>query len=375
MFDRGFTGHEHLVAFGLINMNGRIYDPVISSFLSADRYVQDPSSAMGFNRYAYCMYNPLKFVDPTGWRAGHGGGGYPRSVSGLIQDYLSDPCYVTREQLREAGIYNIEGGYGYAGGGGTMGAHWMDGFGTCHYSSWYILTEGGGFDAGAWAIPASFNSNWVNDSQGYCDFGNMNCVKGESNQNSNSNSATSQGSRGGVGNWGGGRDRVKNPVSNNINTILGYVVTTESTLFGTRSYSLKQLKNQKVLDELGKSLRTTYETRGIVQKGLSGMEVGKVAVGRMTTASNVLGGVGIALVGVDVILNDNIIYPSHVLDVGIGAASIFAGPPGWIIGGSYLLIDLGSYAFSGKPFGQHLNTWCGGVGYDIKTNSFVYKKW
>ena len=171
MFERGFTGHEHLTAFDLINMNGRMYDPVMSSFLSADRYVQDPSSAMGFNRYAYCMYNPLRFVDPTGWLAGHGGGGYPRSVSGLIQDYLSDPCYVTREQLKEAGIYNIEGGYGYAGGGGTMGAHWMDGFGTCHYSSWYIQTEGGGFDAGAWAIPASFNTNWVNDCQGYCDYG------------------------------------------------------------------------------------------------------------------------------------------------------------------------------------------------------------
>ena len=74
MFDRGFTGHEHLTAFGLINMNGRMYDPVMSSFLSADRYVQDPSSAQGFNRYAYCLYNPLRYVDPTGWRSGSGGG-------------------------------------------------------------------------------------------------------------------------------------------------------------------------------------------------------------------------------------------------------------------------------------------------------------
>ena len=34
LFDRGFTGHEHLYAFGLINMNGRCYDPQMSSFLS-----------------------------------------------------------------------------------------------------------------------------------------------------------------------------------------------------------------------------------------------------------------------------------------------------------------------------------------------------
>ena len=77
MFDRGFTGHEHLTAFGLINMNGRMYDPVMSSFLSADRYVQDPMSAQGFNRYAYCMYNPLRFVDPTGWLIGGGNGHQP----------------------------------------------------------------------------------------------------------------------------------------------------------------------------------------------------------------------------------------------------------------------------------------------------------
>ncbi len=67
MFDRGFTGHEHLTAFGLINMNGRMYDPVMSSFLSVDRYVQHPESAQGFNRYAYCGHNPLRYVDPSGW--------------------------------------------------------------------------------------------------------------------------------------------------------------------------------------------------------------------------------------------------------------------------------------------------------------------
>ena len=69
LFDRGFTGHEHLYGFGLVNMNGRCYDPLTSSFLSVDAYVQDPTSAQSFNRYAYCMHNPLKYVDPTGWEA------------------------------------------------------------------------------------------------------------------------------------------------------------------------------------------------------------------------------------------------------------------------------------------------------------------
>ena len=66
LFDRGFTGHEHMMRFGLVNMNGRVYDPVTSSFLSVDNYVQDPSYTQNFNRYAYCMNNPLKYTDPDG---------------------------------------------------------------------------------------------------------------------------------------------------------------------------------------------------------------------------------------------------------------------------------------------------------------------
>ena len=68
LFDRGYTGHEHLTAFGLINMNGRCYDPVMSSFLSVDAFVDNPTTAQGFNRYAYCMHNPLRYTDPSGWK-------------------------------------------------------------------------------------------------------------------------------------------------------------------------------------------------------------------------------------------------------------------------------------------------------------------
>ncbi|MGV8091906.1 MAG: RHS repeat-associated core domain-containing protein [Mangrovibacterium sp.] len=40
--DRGFTGHEHLSWFNLVNMNGRLYDPLVGRFLSPDKYVQFP---------------------------------------------------------------------------------------------------------------------------------------------------------------------------------------------------------------------------------------------------------------------------------------------------------------------------------------------
>ena len=66
LFDRGFTGHEHLYDFGLINMNGRVYDPLMSSFLSPDNFIQCPDNPQNFNRYAYCLNNPLRYTDPSG---------------------------------------------------------------------------------------------------------------------------------------------------------------------------------------------------------------------------------------------------------------------------------------------------------------------
>ena len=117
MLDRGFTGHEHLTAFGLINMNGRMYDPVMSSFLSADRYVQDPSSAQGFNRYAYCMYNPLRFVDPSGWAPRSGGGHGPDDpppyvvIEGWASGYKLDEVIITPfYEFEYTPYYNTGGG-------------------------------------------------------------------------------------------------------------------------------------------------------------------------------------------------------------------------------------------------------------------------
>ena len=63
---RGYTGHEHLSVFGLINMNARLYDPAVGRFLSPDPYVQSPDNSQNFNRYSYCLNNPLKYSDPSG---------------------------------------------------------------------------------------------------------------------------------------------------------------------------------------------------------------------------------------------------------------------------------------------------------------------
>lgn len=63
---RGFTGHEHLDAVGLIHMNGRIYDPGLGRFLSADSIIDGAFDSQGYNRYSYVKNNPLTLTDPSG---------------------------------------------------------------------------------------------------------------------------------------------------------------------------------------------------------------------------------------------------------------------------------------------------------------------
>jgi len=63
---RGFTGHEHLPEFQLINMNARLYDPFEGNFLSPDEALQQPDNTQNYNKYAYCLNNPLKYSDQNG---------------------------------------------------------------------------------------------------------------------------------------------------------------------------------------------------------------------------------------------------------------------------------------------------------------------
>ena len=57
-------------------MNGRLYDPYLQRFLSpdpgacpdeqSDIGMQAPGNAQNFNRYSYCLNNPLMYTDPSG---------------------------------------------------------------------------------------------------------------------------------------------------------------------------------------------------------------------------------------------------------------------------------------------------------------------
>jgi RHS repeat-associated protein len=66
--NRGYTGHEHLDLFNIINMNGRVYDPLTAQFYSPDPFIQSGNDWKNYNRYSYCMNNPTRYTDPSGYK-------------------------------------------------------------------------------------------------------------------------------------------------------------------------------------------------------------------------------------------------------------------------------------------------------------------
>lgn len=48
-------------------MNGRVYDPMLARFVSADPFIQLPYDSQSYNRYSYVMNDPLDATDPSGY--------------------------------------------------------------------------------------------------------------------------------------------------------------------------------------------------------------------------------------------------------------------------------------------------------------------
>ncbi len=136
---KGFTMHEHMDKFNLINMNGRVYDPVMGQFLSPDPFIQNPFSTQNFNRYSYCMGNPLKYVDPSGYsykqemenRYRYDGGGF----------WYRGTYYG----------FDSENGYFRSAGGGTLS-------GSSYHYDW-----GSGIYVDQFGLPVSFQEVFYDD--------------------------------------------------------------------------------------------------------------------------------------------------------------------------------------------------------------------
>lgn len=106
-FDRGFTGHEHLDDFDLINMNGRMYDPILALFSSPDIFIQSAKQTQSFNRYSYVLNKPLKYIDPSGYKVY----AVPEIGEGVYYDDVEDRYIYYSDIIgREARYF----GYGFS---------------------------------------------------------------------------------------------------------------------------------------------------------------------------------------------------------------------------------------------------------------------
>jgi RHS repeat-associated protein len=63
----GFTGQDHDTDLGLIDMHGRVYDPLAGRFMSQDPVLQAPFWSQGLNRYSYVFNDPINGTDPSGF--------------------------------------------------------------------------------------------------------------------------------------------------------------------------------------------------------------------------------------------------------------------------------------------------------------------
>jgi RHS repeat-associated protein len=190
---RGYTGHEHLDRFGLINMNGRMYDPVLGRMLSPDNFVQEPGMTQSFNRYSYVMNNPLLNTDPDGqwWfiipqiSFGKGGFSLGLEVGVGIPGVLSASVTGGYNFKNNAGYWSIQGfavglysgygssgafaGYGYRYAGFSAGigygsSGWNAGIsyggtsGNFNGALGFGWSEKGGFD---WNVNGGYTHNFL----------------------------------------------------------------------------------------------------------------------------------------------------------------------------------------------------------------------
>jgi len=63
---RRFTGQVLDAESGLYYYNARYYDPELGRFIQPDDVIQDLSNPQSYNRYSYCVNDPLRYTDPTG---------------------------------------------------------------------------------------------------------------------------------------------------------------------------------------------------------------------------------------------------------------------------------------------------------------------
>jgi RHS repeat-associated protein len=170
---RGYTGHEHLNPVGLVHMNGRVQDPMLGRFVSADPLVQAPYYSQSLNRYSYVWNNPMSLVDPSGFQGEPSDDPLRCRVNmalcptrlweqffGPIGDWLNENNGPPRDRER--------GAVGIGSGSGFHDSFYNNGSGFSFASGYFSGSVGGANSGGGGAnVPNSAPPSWLQTS-GVC---------------------------------------------------------------------------------------------------------------------------------------------------------------------------------------------------------------
>lgn len=85
-----FTGKELDDETGLIYFGARYYDPQLGRFITADPTIQFPYNLQSLNRYSYCLGNPLRYIDPSGYNIFEDIGDWFGDIAEDIGDFFED---------------------------------------------------------------------------------------------------------------------------------------------------------------------------------------------------------------------------------------------------------------------------------------------
>ena len=378
MFDRGFTGHEHLYNFGLINMNGRMYDPMMSSFLSVDQYVQSPENSQGFNRYAYCMNNPLRYIDPSGWKMKPTPGRTSNSNDYYRDIYAyTERAYEPRDFQNPYYEYNMSfyGNMGgMSGGSGSGGTYYGSyGYNTAYcsnsvYNYHFLSTmialiqnwqNNPSRKAGKELLDAGINGLTVGEL-----YGNLNGQSGYRNSyytwtDANGNAHTAEALYEYVGGNASGVFAVSNqplwmydaiPITEKINIVAQSLGVPMGTITEGVEMAAKSYYNVPLL-QVRSGLTQSQKITALSKEGASLLKVSK-GFGRICA------GVSVGISGYQTINyyanggTGHEVLLKGVADVGMVAVGVFGGPVGLGISIGYFVLDLSTDGF--------------GVSYDIK---------
>ena len=335
---RGFTGHEHLPFCNLINMNARLYDPAAGRFLSPDPYVQGFDFSQGYNRYSYCLNNPLRYTDPTGehtyrWdpdaRLYRDEDGNSADFGDVYRDFFQRGYFRPGGSMWDGTSYRGFSGfdtgmpnYGFGGGGIYLGDNmWINGFGSGSYDDPFRLKE-----VVITARPVHTQMIKPLDINEYLD--------------------------------AAGRMQL------NI-TDMGWTGVS-SKIVGTFGLDFSITANLKQNSLFWRNAKGNFISTNILKQGANGKYVRGVqglrnsfAIAEEAASTARLVGNGFAILGGLITVGDMIvngINVSNSLDLTMTAVGFIPGV-GWIISGTYFVADMVTELSTGQSIGQHAQNW------------------